>query len=290
MKTIKLLTLMLVALVGMTACSNDDDNGHKLIIDPVEQEGYIFVSAAYFQDMYYGNNARLGIYSKDGQYSVEFHDPQWGDATFENVTIDEAHHTVAGTGKLTMVYRGTEGTYDATLGGDLTNPTISLPDVMGGTTISFYLGDAPLACQLNGSYTGTNSVMVGDTFGPYTTELTYKITPNPDGTLNVEIPEYGIESTPIGDLSIGKVTIKGVYYEEPNNFFTRPYGQLDELTIHFKAEKNGATNIDNDYSFSEDSYITVKKTDTGIQITNSFSFPRMPFPIVATFEGAVSAK
>ena len=125
MKAIQFLALMLVAMLGMTACSNDDDNKSKLIIDPVEQEGYIFVSASYFKDMYYGNDARLGIYSEDDQYNVEFHDPQWGDATFENVAIDESHHTVSGTGKLTMTYRGKEGTYDAILSGDLTNYNLS---------------------------------------------------------------------------------------------------------------------------------------------------------------------
>lgn len=287
MKTIKLFALMLVALVGMTACSDDDDNEPKLIIDPVEQTGYIFVSAAYFQDMYYGNNARLGIYPKDGQYSVEFHDPQWGDVTFENVTIDEAHHTVAGTGELTMVYRGKEGTYDATLSGDLTNPTISLPDVMGGTTISFYLGEAPLACQLNGSYAGTTSVMVGGNFGPYTVSTTYKITPNPDGTLNVEIPEHMLPETAMGDLTLGKVTIKNLYYDSANDRFYREYGKLDELSMHFKSE--GTMAMEGDYNFGEASEIEVKVTDNGIKVVNTYLIGNMPFPIVATFEGAIAS-
>lgn len=276
--------MMLVALVGMTACSDDDNDEQKPIIDPVDISGYIFVSSAYFQDMYYGDNATLKMDTENGQYTATFHDPQWGDVTFEDVQIDASHHTLSGTGRLTMVYRGKEGTYDATLSGDITNPTISLPDVMGGTTISFYAGPATLACQLNGNYQGTNSLMVGDTFGPYETEMTYKITANPDGTINVEIPEFRIEGTPMGDLTIGKVTIKEVYYDSANGFFYKPYGKLDEMTQHCKAEKDGVVTMDADYPLAEDSYIQVEQTADGIKVTNSFNLGKMPFPMVETFE------
>ena len=292
MKAIKLFAMMLVALVGMTACSNDDDETKKNVIDPVEGlKGYIFVSSGYFKDSYYGDQATLSVKVKDNQYTITFHDPQWGDVDFENVAIDEAQNTVSGAGTLKMNYRGKDGSYDAVLSGDVNNPTITMPDVMGGTTISFFKGEAPEACLLQGNYSGNTSVMVGETYGPYTVNITCKLTANPDGTINVEIPEHILEGTAIGDLTLGKVTIKDVYYDSAKEDFCYPYGKLKkELTMHFKAERDGAVTMDGDYNFSETSEIEVKKTETGIQIINRFQLGRMPFPIVATFEGAIPSE
>ena len=54
MKAIKFLALMLVSLLSMTACSDDDNEKPKLIIDPVEDlHGYIFVSSGLLTDSYY---------------------------------------------------------------------------------------------------------------------------------------------------------------------------------------------------------------------------------------------
>lgn len=290
---------MLVSLLSMTACSNDDDDTPKLIIDPVEGlRGYIFVSSGFgfFTDSYYGDNARLSIRKENDQWTVLFDDPQWGHATFENVKIDMPHfsYVASGTGTLVMKdpHSGTESSYDATISGDVTNPTITAQiGKMGAVTIQFFAGPASTACQLHGNYKGINSVIVGTpmtgTFGPYTTDITCKVTANPDATLNVEIPEYVLNETAIGNLTLGTVTIKGVYYDQANDCFFRPYGELDELTMHFKAE-GGMMNSDIDAPFTEDSKIEVTNTETGsIKIINTFKVGSMPFPIVATFEGTL---
>ena len=165
---------------------------------------------------------------------------------------------------------GTVNTTDgsATISGDITNPTITAElGTMGTTVISFFAGPAPEACQLGGSYTGVNSVKVGDTYGPYTADITCKITPNPDGTLNVEIPEHLLNETAIGNLTLGKVTIKNLYYDEANKRFYKEYGKLDkDLTMHFKAE------------------------GTGVQVINRYQLGKMPFLIVATFQGAIASE
>ncbi|MBO4674437.1 MAG: hypothetical protein J5616_08840 [Bacteroidaceae bacterium] len=281
MKTIKLLALMLVALVGMTACSDDDNNESKLIIEPIEP-GYIFVTSGYFTNMYYGNNAVLTVDNKDGKYSAKFSDPQWGEAIFEDIQIDNVSGTVSGTGTLTMVYRGKEGTYNAGLSGSFNNNIIiTLPEVMGGTTITLYKGEAPLACLLNGSHIGTNSVMVGGTMGPYDADITCKVSANPDGTINIEIPEYELHDTAIGNLTVGKVTIKNIAYDEEKKAFYSQYAQ-DDLKEHIKIE--GKMTIDGDYPFAADSFIQIEQTEAGIKFTDSFSFGSMPFAIVSTFE------
>lgn len=294
MKAIKFLALALVALLGMTACSNDDDEP-KLIIDPVEGlSGYIFVSSPFFTNSYYGDAAKLTIQNEKDQWNAYFQDPQWGNGTFENVTIDGASHTISGTGTISMtdIHSGNANTYDATINGDVTNPTITIQlGKMGVTTISFFAGEASKACQLNGNYVGTNSVKVGDTYGPYDADVTCKVTPNPDGTINVTIPEHKLMDTAIGNLTLGKVTIEGLYFDEVNNRFYKEYGKLDkELNMHFKAEGD-KMNLDGDYPFSDNSEIEVKTTETGIQIINRYQLGKMPFPIVATFEGTIpSAK
>ena len=281
MKAIKFLALMLVALVGMTACSDDDNEGDGNNTPKpinINQKGYIFVSSNYFQDMYYGNNATLKIYpAEENQYNVEFHDPQWGDVTFENVTI---RPQLSGTGTLSMNYRGKDGSYEAELSGTMMMPIISMPSVMGGTTITFYAGTAPVACQLEGKHNGTNSVMVGDNYGPYDVNATYSISANPDGTLNLTIPEYSIEGTPIGDITVGKSVIKNIAYDSKKKAFYRVYGE-DGLNIHVKVV--GSRSFEDDYAFAQDSYVLIEQTEAGIKVTNSFQPGRMPFPIKATF-------
>jgi len=290
MKAIKFLALMLVALVGMTACNDDDNdgdgnNGPKPV--NLNQKGYIFVSSNYFQDMYYGNNATLKIYpAEENQYNVEFHDPQWGDVTFENVTL---RPQLEGTGTLSMNYRGKDGSYEAELSGTMMMPIIKMPTVMGGTTITFYAGDAPVACQLEGKHAGTNSVLVGDSYGPYDVNATYSISANPDGTLNLTIPEYSIEGTPIGDLTVGKSVIKDIAFDTKKNAFYRVYGE-DGLSIHVKAANDGTPRFDADYAFAQDSYVLIEQTEAGIKVTNSFQPGRMPFPIKATFTEVIAGE
>ena len=286
---------MLVALLSMASCSSDDDdNTQKPIIDPVEGlSGYIFVSSKFFKDSYYGEAAKLTVSNGDGLWSVYFQDPQWGNGTFQNVTIDAAHHTVEGTGTIEManLHSGEVKTYNATIAGDVTNPTITAElGTMGTTVISFFAGPAPKACQLNSNYAGTNSVEVGGIYGPYDVNITCKITPNPDGTINIEVPEHVLNETAIGNLTLGKVTFKNLYYDEANNRFYREYGQLDkDLTMHFKAE-GGSMNLDSDYPFTDNSEIEVKTTQNGIQVINRYQLGKMPFPIVATFNGKIASE
>lgn len=290
MKAIKFLALMLVALVGMTACNDDDNDGDgNNSPKPIntEYKGYIFVSSNYFHDMYYGNNATLKIYqAEENQYNVEFHDPQWGDVTFENVTL---RPELKGEGTLSMNYRGKDGSYDAELSGTIMMPIIKMPSVMGGTTITFYAGEAPLACQLEGKHNGANSVMVGDSYGPYDMNATYSISANPDGTLNLTIPEYSIEGTPIGDLTVGKSVISNIAFDTKKNAFYRVYGE-DGLSIHVKAVNDGTPRFDADYAFAQDSYVLIEQTEAGIKVTNSFQPGRMPFPIKATFTEVIAGE
>ena len=49
-------------------------------------------------------------------------------------------------------------------------------------------------------------------------------------------------------------------------------------------------NLDGDYAFTENSEMEVKATETGIQVINRYQLGKMPFPIVATFQGAIASE
>ena len=247
-----------------------------------EFTGYIFVSTAYFQNTYYGNEATLSVYktSKE-EYIVTFSDPQWGDAIFGNVTV--VGRELSGEGTLTMLYHGRMYEYAATIGGPMSTPVITIADMMGGTSITFHAGTAPAAYTTAGNYDGTNNVVVGGQYA-YSTDITYKITANDDQTINIVVPEYQLKGTMMGDLTLGSYTISNIAYDEEKGAFYRNY-RNDGLIMHMT---NGST-MDGDYSFeNNDAIIEIKPTDTGIQVVNSFQPGKMPFSIVATFEGTKS--
>ncbi|MBQ9363607.1 MAG: hypothetical protein IJT97_09365 [Bacteroidaceae bacterium] len=249
-----------------------------------EFTGYIFVTSAYFTNSYYGNEAQLAVYkTSKNEYIVTFSDPQWGDATFSNVTMGRE---LSGEGILTMVYRGKVSTYNVTISGPMTTPVITAADLMGGTTIQFYPGTAPIAYTTAANYKGTNTVVVGGQF-TYTADITYKITANDDNTVNITVPEYQLTGTMMGDITLGSYTISHVAWDEEKGAFYRDYSQ-DELSMHLTIVNNeGVTTMDDDYPFNSDSEVNIEAqpTDTGIKIVNNFQPGKMPFPIATTFEG-----
>ncbi|MBQ6965540.1 MAG: hypothetical protein IJP82_07625 [Bacteroidaceae bacterium] len=169
MKTVKLLTLMLMAILGMTSCSSDDDDNNKIIIDPV----------------------------------------------------------------------------------------------------------------FPGAHTGINTVTV---YGQdLSTTITYVITTNNDGTINLTSPEYSLEVPMMhGSLTLGEYTIKNIAYDEEKGGFYRQYGN-DGLTVHFTMGQS-----DTDYGFSEDSYVLIEDTDNGIQVTNEFKLGNMPHSILSIFKSGTT--
>ena len=243
--------------------------------------GYLTATAAYFQDSYFGGSATLEVWKAAEGYDVTLSDPIWGDAEFENVSMTGGQ--LSGNGSITVSAQYGGGTYEATVSGAMSSPVITIPSLMnGGTLLTYHMGDVPASLGVKGSHQGSVSVMVGEQFGPYVNEkVTYVITANEDGTVNVTVPAFTLDNTQIGNLTLGSYTIANVAYDADKGVFYRDYTQ-DNLSFHFKAE-GGMTELDNDYTFTQLGNIEVRKTETGITIVNNFQPGRMPFPITSTF-------
>lgn len=159
--------------------------------------------------------------------------------------------------------------------------TVKISDI---TEMTFETVEADPRDEYTGSFTGTNTVVVGGMF-TYTADITYTVTKGADGTVDIDVPAYQLSGTVMGDLSLGAYNVSGLAYDESKNGYYRSYGD-DGLSMHLVAVNEGATTIDKDYEFKPGSEVTVELTDTGIRVVNSFKMGAMPFDIVATFEGA----
>jgi hypothetical protein len=133
------------------------------------------------------------------------------------------------------------------------------------------------------TYTGNNTVTVDKEYPPVT--ITCKVTQRENGTLEVEMPEYQLLNTTIGDLTIGAVTIKNIAYDAERGSYYRPFGK-DKLQMHYKSE-GGRAPMEGDYTFNEDSNIDVKLIENGSKgatIVMTYSFGKMPFKVISKFE------
>lgn len=166
---------------------------------------------------------------------------------------------------------------------ELNDGTVSTVAVGDIREMTFITEEASPAEELAGTYTGTNTVVVGGQF-TCTAETSVVITVNEDGTVNFTWQEYMLGGTVMGDLTLGTCTISNIAYDEDKGGFYRDYSN-DGLTQHFKAEQGGTATMDKDYALGATSTIFIEKTDAGIRASNPFKLGAMPFPITASYEG-----
>lgn len=204
----------------------------------------------------------------------------FADQTFESkVTVAGEEKTVTGT--------SLSGTYN-------------MADNSFALTVVFKYGKMPLSMTYNvkGYYVKAVSnaiaVTVGGAYTYNNDNVTYNVRRYMDGDvekLDVEVPSYSLANTIMGDLTLGKYTVKGLVYDAEQGGFYRDY-KNDGLSFHFKAEKDGTTTMDKDYDFNpeKDNNILVKYEGTTIaSIVNTFQMGAMPFGIVSVFGGTETA-
>lgn len=154
MKKIQLLmTAMLMMATVFTSCSDDNDDAPKF----QEQTYSTWSKVVFAYGTMYDSNETLAVSESD----ITFHSDQWGDGTFivsELKKNADGSYSVAGVGTLSIAGHGGKKDYDATVAGtigkDAQTFTITVPSVMGGTTLHVTVGELPLMAAIDGTYKG----------------------------------------------------------------------------------------------------------------------------------------
>ena len=159
----------------------------------------------------------------------------------------------------------------------------AMPYPMTYSVKSYYVKavENPISVTVGGMYTYTND------------KVAYKVRKYTEGDVekvDVEVPEYSLQQTVMGNLTLGRYVVKGLVYDEEKGGYYRDYKD-DGLSFHFTAESNGTKTMDDDYAFNSarDNNILVKYSGNQVEsIVNTFQMGAMPFPIVSTFSSSVN--
>jgi hypothetical protein len=251
-----------------------------------ELTGYLMVTSGFFPSTYYGDAAKMKVMMVEKQQLVQFSDPMWGTGLF-NITLTKGQ--ISGSGKLAVPNQHGGGVkeYDATMSGKMTEIAISVPTLMGGTTITWHNGKPAPAVKIVGSYQGDDKINVGGMF-PYTSadKVTYKVEANADGTINLVVPEVKYNGTVMGDLTLGTYTIKNIPYDETQKAFVKAYKD-DNIKFLFTIVKDGNT-TQKEYTFDKPfCKVMVSKDDKGVfVVNNTYQMGAMPMLINGTFKSS----
>ena len=153
---------------------------------------------------------------------------------------------------------------------------------------SVQFAPASVADQFVGSYKGTDKISVGGLFSYTSSEaVTYKVTANEDGTVNLTVPEETFKKTMMGNLTLSSYTISKIPYNESEKAFIKAYKD-DNIKFHFIIkDDDGAVTSDKEYTFdSRICKVTITKgADGKLTVSNTYQMGKMPFPISGTFTG-----
>ena len=147
---------------------------------------------------------------------------------------------------------------------------------------------ASLTDNFVGSYKGEDKISVGGLFSYTSSEaVTYKVTANEDGTVNLTVPEETFKKTMMGNLTLSSYTISKIPYDESKKAFIKAYKD-DNIKFHLIIkDDNGAVTSDKEYTFdSRICKVTITKgADGKLTVSNTYQMGKMPFPISGTFTG-----
>ena len=169
-------------------------------------------------------------------------------------------------------YKAYIGTIDKPITNIVRNSDYSISfKFMGGEDISTVKGDVDY------NIGGLNYIAkdVEYTIKRYTVDNVEK--------MDITVGGTSLNSTPIGDLTMGSFTVKGLVMDAGKGGFYRNYTN-DNISIHFKAVNGGVTTFDNDYIMGATSDILVKYNgDTVSDIINNYQPGRMPFGVITDY-------
>jgi len=239
------------------------------------------VRSAFFFDTYYGDDAKMEVYTQGGKTYCKFTDEKWGTGIFE-VTLKD--NKITGKGKMSIVdpmKGGAAKEYNAIMAGPMTAVNISVTGLMGGTTIKWRFGKASEDIKFSGTYLGDISYSVmGMNFTAKNTGYCFWV--NSDGTYSVQVLGQKIAGTPMGDITLGAYTIDKVSFDVKTRTFSKAYS---DDNIKVKYQMGGGANKET--VLSEANIKGTFGTDGSLQVENTFKFGTMPIPLTGIFNGKV---
>lgn len=217
------LLWMVIAMIAITftSCSNDNEESVNLAEQVAGQyKGFAYASFTYSSTPLTYTDENVTITSNnDGTVNLTFESGAWGTYSINNATakLENGSYTFTGNGSVSITSHAGSSSYDFTSEVTLTSEKIliidiSLPSVMGGTTIKFTSGDAPDSWNLVGTYKGKTTA----TFKYSTTPMEYEddvltVTVNADDntTLNINLENSTWGTYEVSNMEVTKVD--GVY-------------------------------------------------------------------------------
>ena len=221
-----------------------------------------------------------------------------GMSTIPSFTVKDVAFTMDADHKVTFPEQTfsttiTVNNEEKTITGSSLSGSYNMADNSMTITAVFKYGKMPLELTYNITayyvkpVTNSINVNVGGSYNYQNGNVTYNVRKYKDGDIekvDVEIPEYSLENTLMGNLTLGTYTVKGLTYDETKGGYYHDYAG-EGLKFHFKAE-GGMMDADTDYEFlaGKNNNILVKYEGNKVtDIINNFQPGLMPFPITSTF-------
>lgn len=201
--------MSLAVLLFMAAC------GEKESVSTVADiagnyNGYVLASCAYFQNRCSTGESITVSANDDGTAKVVLKSDSWGELVVPNARMSEENgiYTLSGNGNATMGMGDNVSSYECSFSAvvnskDKAQMKFEIPAVMGGFTIDFATGDAPLDLLMAGTYKGYSDADCTYFQDRYTADESVTMKANGDGTLSVEFI-----SASWGTFSIASATVR----------------------------------------------------------------------------------
>ena len=194
----------------------------------------------------------------------------------EVVEIKGSEYTL--TGKLEAAYAHTDNSFNLTMSFTGYGPP---SHVYSYTIAGYYVKD----------YTDKMDMSVG-ALNYSTPSATYSVRIYPEDDtqkMDVQVQEYSVAGTVMGDMTVGMHVIKGLTYDSEKGGYYRDYS-ADGVKAHITAEKDGSKTIDKDYVLNNSNILVVLNEKNAVtSIIDNFTPGAMPFPITTTFPGQTTA-
>lgn len=219
-----------IVVLGFSSCTKDPvpvDPNEPAVVTTASAEkvvgayrGYTLAACAYFSDMFTADENVVISLVNDSTVKVEFASAVWGEFVIGEALVKgtQAPYTVSGNGTCKMTAMGGNiNEYDCSFSASLDmdgadEMSFSVPAVMGGTTVTFKEGTAPLGYYVAGKYDGTLNYGVGE-MGDEPVEASVTLKRNGDDKIDIVLPAVGEGMMTIPEIALTDIAISTTDYK-----------------------------------------------------------------------------